>query len=207
MASTSPTAAPRRSAVDPQHLRRCLGRFATGVTVVSYRSGDEVRGVTVNSFTSVSLDPALVLVSIARRAKAATALLDTPFTVNVLAADQLDLAMTFAGKPVEGAQVKWAGRGSGVPHLRGTAAWFECDPWHAVDAGDHLLFLGEVVAHDQRQVDPLLFQTGQFRALGAELGARPVRQAALAAPNSPIHHRIHAEQLSGDGARAVCGRA
>jgi flavin reductase (DIM6/NTAB) family NADH-FMN oxidoreductase RutF len=205
MVSTSPTASPRRSALDPQHLRRCLGRFATGVTVVSYRSGDEVRGVTVNSFTSVSLDPPLVLVSIARRAKAATALLDTPFTVNVLAADQLDLAMTFAGKPVEAAHVKWAGRGGGAPHLRGTAAWFECEPWNAVDAGDHLLFLGQVVAHDQRQVDPLLFQTGQFRALGAELGARPARQAALA--DSPLHHRIHAERLSGDGARAVSGWA
>jgi flavin reductase len=204
MASTSPLAypvdAPRKAGLDPRHLRRCLGRFATGVTVVSYRSGDEMRGVTVNSFTSVSLDPPLVLVSIARGAKAAVALRDAPFTVNVLAADQLDLAWTFAGRPVDGARVRWASQIGGVAHLRGAAAWFECAPWDAIDAGDHVLFLGEVVAHDQRQVEPLLFQSGKFRALGSELGAGSGRQGD---PTSWIQHRLHAERLTDDGARAV----
>jgi len=168
--------------------------------VVSYRTGEGMRGVTVNSFTSVSLDPALVLVSIGRGAKAAVALRDAPFTVNVLAADQLDLAWTFAGRPVDGARVRWDGRDGGVAHLRGSAAWFECVPWDAFDAGDHVLFLGDVVAHDQRQVEPLLFQSGKFRALGTELGAGSGRQAD---PLSSIQHRLHAQRLTDDGARAV----
>jgi len=197
---TYPAGAPRETGLDPRHLRRCLGRFATGVTVVSYRSHEGMRGVTVNSFTSVSLDPPLVLVSIARGAKAAVALRDAPFTVNVLAADQLDLAWTFAGRPVTGARVRWDSRVGGVAHLRGSAAWFECAPWDAIDAGDHVLVLGDVVAHDQRQVDPLLFQSGKFRALGSELGAGSGRQAD---PTSWIQHRLHAAQLADDGARAV----
>ena len=158
-----------------------------------------MRGVTVNSFTSVSLDPPLVLVSIARDAKAAALLRGAPFTVNVLAADQLDLAWTFAGRPVDGARVRWDSR-SGVGHLRGSAAWFECAPWDVIDAGDHVLILGVVVAHDQRQVEPLLFHRGKFRALGAELGAGSGRQAD---PLRWIQHRLHAERLTDDGARAV----
>ena len=197
---TYPAGAPRETGLDPRHLRRCLGRFATGVTVVSYRSHEGMRGVTVNSFTSVSLDPPLVLVSIARGAKAAVALRDAPFTVNVLAADQLDLAWTFAGRPVTGARVRWDSRVGGVAHLRGSAAWFECAPWDAIDAGDHVLVLGDVVAHDQRQVDPLLFQSGKFRALGSELGAGSGRQAD---PTSWIQHRLYAAQLADDGPRAV----
>jgi flavin reductase (DIM6/NTAB) family NADH-FMN oxidoreductase RutF len=199
-ASTYPAATRGHTGLDLRHLRRCLGRFTTGVTVVSYRSGEGMRGVTVNSFTSVSLDPPLVLVSIASGAKAAVALRNTPFTVNVLAADQLDLAWTFAGRPVDGARVRWDSRVGGVAHLRGSAAWFECAPWDAIDAGDHVLFLGAVVAHDQRQVEPLLFQSGKFRALGTELGAGPGRQAD---PLSWIQHRLHAQRLTDDGARAV----
>jgi len=200
---TYPADVPQKTALDPRHLRRCLGRFATGVTVVSYRSGEGMRGVTVNSFTSVSLDPPLVLVSIARGAKAAVALRGAPFTVNVLAADQLDLALTFAGRPVDGARVRWAGQVGGVAHLRGAAAWFECEPWGAIDAGDHVLFLGDVVAHDQRQVEPLLFQSGKFRALGSELGTGSGRQAD---PLSWIQHRLHAQRLTDDGARAVISK-
>ena len=82
---------------EPRHLRSCLSRFVTGVAVVSYLADGEPRGVTVNSFTSVSMDPPLILVSLARTAKAACHLSEVPFTINVLKASQFDIAMQFAG--------------------------------------------------------------------------------------------------------------
>jgi flavin reductase (DIM6/NTAB) family NADH-FMN oxidoreductase RutF len=82
-----------------RHLRACFGKFATGVTVVTYRAGEEVRGVTMNSFTSVSLDPPLILLSVAKTARTSDALDRTDFAVNVLRVDQMDLALHFAGRP------------------------------------------------------------------------------------------------------------
>src|SRR5438876_1877045 len=93
--------------LEPRHLRTCLSRFVTGVAVVSYRATDEVRGLTVNSFTSVSLDPPLILVSLARTAKAVQHLSQVPFTINVLKASQFDVALQFAGRPRAGMQVEW----------------------------------------------------------------------------------------------------
>ena len=85
--------------LEPRHLRSCLSRFVTGVAVVSYVVDDEPRGVTVNSFTSVSMDPPLILVSLARSAKAVDHLSAVPFTINVLKASQFDIALQFAGRP------------------------------------------------------------------------------------------------------------
>ncbi len=90
---------------EPGHLRFCLSRFVTGVAVVSYVADGEPRGVTVNSFTSVSMDPPLILVSLARTAKAACHLSEVPFTINVLKASQFDIAMQFAGRPRDG--LRW----------------------------------------------------------------------------------------------------
>jgi flavin reductase (DIM6/NTAB) family NADH-FMN oxidoreductase RutF len=92
---------------EPRHLRSCLSRFVTGVAVVSYLADGEPRGVTVNSFTSVSMDPPLILVSLARTAKAACHLSEVPFTINVLKASQFDIAMQFAGRPRDGLRVAW----------------------------------------------------------------------------------------------------
>src|SRR3954452_19572876 len=78
-------------------LRSCLGRFATGVAVVTFEGGDGPRGITVNSFTSVSMEPPLVLVSVARRARSHDALKGRPFCVNVLGAEQEAIARQFAG--------------------------------------------------------------------------------------------------------------
>lgn len=149
---------------DVRHFRGALGKFATGVTVVSYKSGGEIRGATVNSFTSVSIDPPLVLVSIGRNARAAQGLIDAPFTVNVLSATQLDVAMHFAGKPQTESQIPWI-TAEGPPRFQGVAAWFQCVPWRTVDAGDHILFLGRVTAYDHGKSKPLVFHEGQFRSL------------------------------------------
>jgi flavin reductase (DIM6/NTAB) family NADH-FMN oxidoreductase RutF len=156
--------------VEPRELRTCLGRFATGVTVLTYEAEDERRGVTVNAFTSISLDPALVMVSVARTARSAVFLRERSFCVNVLASGQVDLALYFAGaatgKEVHGS---WE-QGPGTPRLRDTHAWLQCTPWRTYDGGDHLLFLGEVreVSFDNTS-EPLLFYSGNFHWKGDEL--------------------------------------
>lgn len=153
-----------KSASCPEHLdlRKCLGAFPTGVAVITYDAPEGSRGVTVNSFVSVSLDPALVLVSIASNARARSGLEDAPFTVNVLGAHQEDIAMHFAGRPSESLRVPWH-RETDVPRLRECAAWLQCAPWRSVEAGDHVLFIGQVVAYGHDAADPLIFHAGAFR--------------------------------------------
>src|SRR5258705_3797316 len=107
--------------VDSRHLRRSVGQFVTGVTVVTYDLDGSARGVTVNSFTSVSVDPPLILVSIARQARAAAGLRGSPLVVNILAADQLDLARHFAGQCQDGLEIPWS-QHHRPPRLRGAVA-------------------------------------------------------------------------------------
>jgi flavin reductase (DIM6/NTAB) family NADH-FMN oxidoreductase RutF len=156
------------STVEPLHLRHCLSRFVTGVVVVSYRAEGEVRGLTVNSFTSVSLEPPLVLVSVARASRATGQLGRVAFSVNVLGASQLDLALHFAGRPQTPVEVGWQMTGDDLaPVLDGAIAIFRCQPWQSYDGGDHLLHLGYVLetdAADDRE--PLLFHRGQFSDIG-----------------------------------------
>jgi flavin reductase len=150
--------------MDKRELRYCFGRFATGVTVVTYATEEERFGITVNSFTSVSLDPPLLLVSIDRKAKASNKLEGTPFVVNILAADQEEIAMHFAGRPKDGIEIKWQD-GEYVPRLADALAWFECKPWKAYDGGDHVLYLGEIQNFQYRDDQPLVFYTGKFTSL------------------------------------------
>jgi flavin reductase (DIM6/NTAB) family NADH-FMN oxidoreductase RutF len=151
--------------MNPVKLRKCLGEFATGVTVITYAVDGAPRGVTVNSFTSVSMDPPLVLVSIGQWANAATGLKGAPFVVNVLATDQLDLAQHFAGRPHPGLMIPWEPDG-GTPRLHGCVARIGCAPWKSVAAGDHILFLGQITECEQREAEALLFHGGQFRSTG-----------------------------------------
>jgi flavin reductase (DIM6/NTAB) family NADH-FMN oxidoreductase RutF len=147
---------------DQLAFRRCLGAFPTGVTVVTYDAPDGRRGTTVNSFVSVSLDPALVLVSIGTGARARTGLEGASFAINILSAHQRDVAVHFAGRPGEGLRVPWH-PDSSVPRLRECAAWLECRPWRTVEAGDHALFIGEVVAFGHHpSATPLIFHAGAF---------------------------------------------
>ncbi|HEY8343101.1 MAG TPA: flavin reductase family protein [Calditerricola sp.] len=154
--------------MDTRQLRNCFGRFATGVTVVTYPAEGERYGITVNAFTSVSLDPPLLLVSIDRRAKACGKLEGRPFTVNILAADQQDVALHFAGRPQEGLALQWE-EGELAPRLGGVLAWIECAPWRAYDGGDHVLYLGEIRNFAYRDGEPLLFYSGKFARLPSVL--------------------------------------
>lgn len=150
--------------LNPRWLRDCFGQFTTGVTVVTYESNGEARGATVNSFTSVSLDPPLLLVSIARSARTCEALDGKPFVVNVLAREQQQVAMQFAGKPREDVDINWVD-GELAPRLDGSVAWFECRPWKQYDGGDHVLFVGEVTRCELGAAEPLLYFGGKFRAI------------------------------------------
>lgn len=155
--------------VEPAELRAFLGHFATGVTVVTYRRGEFLGGATVNAFTSVSLDPPLVLVSMDRRGRSAAHLTTGGYVINVLAEDQRDLAMHFAGKGdkdggggVNG-PVPWLDAHTPAPRLAGTVGHVRCRPWRSYDGGDHVLCVGLVEEFELRGGRPLLFFGGSFR--------------------------------------------
>jgi flavin reductase (DIM6/NTAB) family NADH-FMN oxidoreductase RutF len=178
--------------LDPRQLRRAFGEFSTGVTVVTYADDDGTpRGATMNSFTSVSMDPPLGLISVARQAKAATALPDRPFAINILSANQLDIALHFAGKPNEGLTVPWHIDSHGAPRLLGCAAWLQCAPWQSYDGGDHVLVLGEITCHDARPLEPLTFHRGEFRRPGLKLLQMPRTVAFDGRPAPEWVDRIH----------------
>ncbi len=152
-------------------LRSCLAQFATGVTVVSFAGPAGPRGLTVNAFTSVSLDPPLVLVGIAKSAAAHGLLEGAPFCVNVLGAEQEALARRFAGIVGRGLPEWAAPCEHGVPRLEGALAFLECMPWRVYDAGDHSLFLGEVVHFSHRRGTALVYLSHRFTSVAEpELG-------------------------------------
>jgi flavin reductase (DIM6/NTAB) family NADH-FMN oxidoreductase RutF len=173
-----------------KQLRRALGRFTTGVTVVttSGRAGDD--GMTANSFTSVSLTPPLVLVCAQRESRTRAAIEQNGvFAINVLAAGQEDLATRFAdsGRP-RGASA-FAGLGprstrTRCPLLRGASAHFDCRLVRIYPAGDHVILLGHVkgIAFHPR-VAPLVFHGGRYGAIAAECAPAesPIRPYAVAA--------------------------
>jgi len=150
-----------RAGTDSRSLRQCLGHFATGVAVATYAAADHSpKGLTVNSFTSVSLDPPLILLCLSKRSKAIELLPKIPFAVNVLGADQHHLAGYFAGRP-SGATPVFR-RLDDIPLLDQSLAWMTCMPWSNHDAGDHVIVVGRVREFGVTQQDPLCFYRGEF---------------------------------------------
>lgn len=152
--------------VDARELRRCLGHFATGVTVITCDGDDKPHGATVNAFSAVSLDPPLVLVSLDRKSKISKYLDGAPFTVNVLTEPQREIALHFAGKPMTGTPEWQRPDPPLAPHLAGSLATISCTPWCHYDGGDHVLYLGKVADFEVTGGDPLVFYLGGFRHLG-----------------------------------------
>jgi len=154
-----------RTPDDAQRFRDALGAFATGVTIVTTRDaqGADV-GLTANSFNSVSLDPPMVLWSLAKTARSLPAFLAaTHFAVHVLAADQEELSLRFAARGAE----KFAGldlerSAAGVPLLRGCSARFQCHTAFRHEGGDHVIFVGEVETFDHSDRSPLVFHGGRY---------------------------------------------
>lgn len=151
--------------VDSHGLRRALGRFATGVAVIATRSPEgKFDGLTANSFAAVSLDPPLVLWSLRRNASSFDSFMRSGhFSVNILGADQRDVAMHFAARK-EGkfdAFPFTEGHG-GSPIIDGCIATFECREETKIDGGDHVIFIGRVIEARAADGEPLIFNSGRF---------------------------------------------
>lgn len=160
------------SGFDPRDLRNALGSFATGVAIVTTctERGEWV-GLTVNSFSSVSLDPPLVLWSLALNSPS-LAMFEkaTHYAVNVLAADQEELSNRFASRIADKFEGIDCVEGlAGVPLLPGCLSWFECGLDVSYPAGDHLILIGHIerFAHDKSKLpaDSLIFQGGGYRRI------------------------------------------
>jgi flavin reductase (DIM6/NTAB) family NADH-FMN oxidoreductase RutF len=150
---------------DARAFRNALGRFATGVTVVTAAVDGGVHGMTANAFTSVSLDPPLILVSIGRQARMHDHLHpQRPFGVSVLSQDQSHHAWHFAGRAQEGWQPAFAWRDD-VPLIADALAHFVCRLETTYPGGDHTLFLARVVHLWHRDGSPLTFYRGHFFGL------------------------------------------
>ncbi len=149
--------------MDLRELRNCFGQFATGVTVVTWKDDqNQNHGITVNSFTSVSLDPALVLISIAKSAKACAALKKRSFVINVLSKSQEAYAWQFAGRPDANLVIDWEEGSSSIPRLKNALATFECTSWAEYEGGDHILYVGKVEDFSHNEEEALLFFRGKF---------------------------------------------
>ncbi|MCA0174714.1 MAG: flavin reductase family protein [Proteobacteria bacterium] len=154
--------------MDTLALRHALGRFATGVTIVTCRGPDgRFEGLTMNSFNALSLEPPLVLWALRRVSHLVPAFTQaTHFAVNVLAESQQALATRFAGPVADRfAEGDWHCKPDGAPVLTGATAVFECVPVQHQALGDHLLFVGEVQRFTDADLPPLVFHGGRFRGL------------------------------------------
>ena len=159
-------------AFDSRTFRNALGLFATGVTVVTSGRPPNFHGMTVNAFSSLSLDPPLVLVCVDKKANMLDELRDTgAFTLNILSADQERLSSYFADSkrplgPQEFADIPYTLGETGTPHLPGAICSLDCVVHSVAPGGDHDIYVGEVKAlalnSDQ---DPLLFYAGRYRGL------------------------------------------
>ncbi|QNA90560.1 flavin reductase family protein [Massilia sp. Dwa41.01b] len=165
------TRSPRATArgFDSAHFRQALSQFATGVTVITTRLPDgSFRGLTASSFNSVSLDPPLVLWSLGAGANSLPIFSgNSHYVINVLAASQQDLAMRFSRRtdnPFDG--VEYALSRTGLPILKGAAAWFECHNRSRYPEGDHVIFVGEVEECEVHPQPGLLFHGGRFGSTG-----------------------------------------
>jgi flavin reductase (DIM6/NTAB) family NADH-FMN oxidoreductase RutF len=148
-------------------LRKALGQFATGVTVVTARAADGAPvGLTVNSFTSVSLDPPLILWCLGQdSASFDTFRLAEAHMINVLAADQLDVAKRFASRGADRfAGLRWSPTDTGLPRLDGCIAWFECAIRSRYEEGDHLVLVGRIESFEVARGKPLIFHDSRYVA-------------------------------------------
>jgi flavin reductase (DIM6/NTAB) family NADH-FMN oxidoreductase RutF len=158
--------------VDIQALRKTLGQFATGVTVIAARAADgTLVGLTANSFGALSLDPPLIVWALRKSSPSLPVFEGSDqFVVSVLAEEQVEVSRRFASHaPNKFDGVAYALNDHGVPLLHGATAWFECRTVSRQIAGDHCLFIAEVERFTSADAAPLLFHAGGYFALGSRL--------------------------------------
>ncbi|MFG3594679.1 flavin reductase [Bradyrhizobium sp. RDI18] len=151
-------------AEDPRLFRRCLGQYATGIAIITTAVDGERAGVTVNSFTSVSLDPPLVLWSISRASRSFRLFEKCGrFAVNLLGVDQTRIASHFASKSDDKfAEIRWHEGLSNVPLIEGCVVNLECECVARYDGGDHVILIGRAEHVRRYQCEPLLFVHGGY---------------------------------------------
>ena len=155
-------------AMDFQELRRIMGQFATGVTVITTKdkSGTPF-GLTANGFTSVSLSPPLVLVCVDKATQCYSCFEQSKiFAVNVLSEEQEEISRRFATKGIEKLTgIKWHQGETGVALLDGAIGFIECKVVHGYEGGDHTIYVGEVTNATAAEGQPLLFFKGKYHRL------------------------------------------
>lgn len=158
---------------DSSAFRKVLGCFATGITIITTISKDgKPVGLTANSFTSLSLDPPLVLFCLDRKINSFEAFhSNRHFAINVLRHDQEQLSRRFATSAIDKFQgLEFETWNTGCPILKGCLAAFECDIQQVIEAGDHVIIIGEVnkIHHDADGGRPLLYYRGKYGQIVAE---------------------------------------
>jgi len=157
--------------VEAETLKQAMRKWTTGISVVTARDGEHIHGLTVNSFTSVSLDPPLVIVSLANQARTCAMILKTHlFGITILGDEQVDLAERFSGKIEKGEDrfdhLEPFSLASGVPFLPGGLAFLECRVQQTLSLGGSTLFLGEVVSTATTEKDnPLVYHNRHYHRL------------------------------------------
>jgi len=159
------TSKPTPPAFDMHHFRNALSQFATGVTVITTRLDDgKFLGLTASSFNSLSLDPPLVLWSLAQGANSLPVFTDNShYVINILGANQVGLAEQFSRRSTNRfAGVDYTLSRTGQPVLKGVSAWFECHNRSRYPEGDHVIFVGEVEYCEISPQEALVFHNGSF---------------------------------------------
>jgi flavin reductase (DIM6/NTAB) family NADH-FMN oxidoreductase RutF len=154
--------------IDPQELRRVMGHFATGVTVITTKDKDGgPNGLTANAFMSLSLNPPLILISIDKAATCYACFApQNAFTVNFLSEDQEEISRRFATKGIDKfAGLKWKEGSNGAAILDGVLGHVECKITQCYDGGDHTIVLGEILNVHANGEHPLLFFKGKYQRL------------------------------------------
>lgn len=164
----------RLSGFDNRELRSAFGSFMTGVTIVTTAGVDgQPRGFTANSFTSVSLEPPLLMICIGKQAASMDTFRNAKgFAVNILSEAQKDTSVLFASKrPDKFEAAQWRSGPFGNPLIEGSAAWFDCARYQVIDAGDHIILMGHVEAFSYTDANPLGYARGHYITLGLEQAA------------------------------------
>ena len=156
-------------AIDPQTYKQAMAQWASGVTVVTTRLPDgEIKGMTASSFTSVSINPYLILICVAKKLYTHEVLLQSDvFAVNILNNAQAEIAQIFAGMRPDITDrfgyIGYATSETGSPILSDVAGWLDCKKYQTIDAGDHTIFIGEVVsAYGASDKSPLIYFNRQW---------------------------------------------
>ncbi len=159
---------------DLRELKNAFGAFLTGVTVVTTREkGGIPRGFTANSFTSVSLDPPILLICVDKAAESFEVFTGSPgFAISILSEEQIETSGLFASKRPDKFDITgWTESATGYPLVDGCCAWFECRRKQVIDAGDHVVILGEVLSYDYNEKIGLGYVRGGYLRLGLEQSA------------------------------------